>query len=323
MRRSVQTATEDIQGSNSSKSDKLRRLHALTEEAGDVDMNDWEELGTVNIHAILQGEERIELSHAGGELQAELEWQLEEEFEVNSKKRKYPDFQMRRDRIEIRTEEFEIQMPEMLLAYLRWFTWQTDPDPSPPVSEEPYKITVVDMFECCEKTVILDPRGGTIAASLIMAGLMPSAPLQPTVAVTVRVLEAYRIMHCRCPQLAILSFVKSFCDIHQVEFQSYLTQQFSIAYDLYLDILRRCDRRGLDVLGRDSPSWCMKNACPACMYELEGEDDLIFRILTAMDGNDSLKHILRRDKDDRSKSSGSVGKGQGCADAPNGSQRGV
>ncbi|KAJ7609967.1 hypothetical protein FB45DRAFT_982293 [Roridomyces roridus] len=136
-----------------------------------------------------------------------------------------------------------------------------------------------------------------------MAGLMPSAPLQPTIAVTVRVLEAYRIMHCRCPQLAILSFFKSLCDIHQVEFQSYLTQQFSIAYDLYLDILRRCDRRVLDVLGRDSPSWRMKNACPACMYELEGEDNLIFRILTAMDGNDSLKRILRRDKDDRSKSS--------------------
>jgi hypothetical protein len=32
------------------------------------------------------------------------------------------------------------------------------------------------------------------------------------------------------------------------------------------------------------------------MYKLEGEDALIFDMLTTMDGNDSLKHVLRRDK---------------------------
>jgi hypothetical protein len=32
------------------------------------------------------------------------------------------------------------------------------------------------------------------------------------------------------------------------------------------------------------------------MYRLEGEDALIFEMLTTMDGNDSLKRVLRRDK---------------------------
>jgi len=32
------------------------------------------------------------------------------------------------------------------------------------------------------------------------------------------------------------------------------------------------------------------------MYKLEGEDELIFSILTTMDGNDSLKRVLRREK---------------------------
>jgi hypothetical protein len=32
------------------------------------------------------------------------------------------------------------------------------------------------------------------------------------------------------------------------------------------------------------------------MYKLEGEDALIFAMLTTMDGNDSLKRVLRRDK---------------------------
>jgi hypothetical protein len=48
-------------------------------------------------------------------------------------------------------------------------------------------------------------------------------------------------------------------------------------------------------LGRDS-SWRLKHACPACTYKLEDEDALIFERLTTMDGNDSLKRVLRREK---------------------------
>jgi hypothetical protein len=51
----------------------------------------------------------------------------------------------------------------------------------------------------------------------------------------------------------------------------------------------------MHLLGRDS-KWRMKHACPACMYKLEGEDKLIFDMLTTMDGNDSLKRVLRRDR---------------------------
>ncbi|KAJ6510311.1 hypothetical protein DFH09DRAFT_1435255 [Mycena vulgaris] len=124
---------------------------------------------------------------------------------------------------------------------------------------------------------------------------MPCAPWTPTVAIRLRVLEAYRVTHVRCPQLAIQSYVKSLCDIHEVPYRPYLCQQFSIAYDLYLELRRRTDERVMHALGRDS-SWRLKHACPACMYKLEGEDQLIFSMLTTMDGNDSLKRVLRREK---------------------------
>ncbi|KAJ7862383.1 hypothetical protein B0H14DRAFT_3084658 [Mycena olivaceomarginata] len=104
--------------------------------------------------------------------------------------------------------------------------------------------------------------------------MIPCAPDRPTVAVKVRVLEVYHIAHVRCPQLAIQSFVKSLCDLHGVPYRPYLCQQFSIAYDLYLDLCRQTDER---------------HACPACMYKLEGKDALIFDMLTCFDGNDSLK----------------------------------
>ncbi|KAJ7083938.1 hypothetical protein B0H15DRAFT_923758 [Mycena belliarum] len=141
-----------------------------------------------------------------------------------------------------------------------------------PAEDEIYEIQVVDMF-----------------------GLVPSAPWKCTVAIKIRVLEAYRVTHVRCPQLAIQSFVKALCDMHGRPYRPYLCQQFSIAYDLYLDLRRQTDERVMSILGRDS-SWRLKHACPACTYKLEGEDALIFEMLTTMDGNDSLKRVLRREK---------------------------
>jgi hypothetical protein len=78
-----------------------------------------------------------------------------------------------------------------------------------------------------------------------------------------------------------------------VPFKPYLSQQFSIAYDVYLAIRRQTDERVMNALGRDS-KWRLKHACPACMYKLEGKDRLIFDMLTTMDGSDSLKRVLRR-----------------------------
>jgi hypothetical protein len=47
-------------------------------------------------------------------------------------------------------------------------------------------------------------------------------------------------------------------------------------------------------LGRHSPDWRLRHACPACTYKLKDENHLIFSLLFTMDGNDSLKRILRR-----------------------------
>jgi hypothetical protein len=64
--------------------------------------------------------------------------------------------------------------------------------------------------------VKLKPTANGIAPVLVREGLLPCGPWEPTVAITVRVLEAYRIQHARCPQLAIQSFVKSLSDMHGV-----------------------------------------------------------------------------------------------------------
>jgi hypothetical protein len=150
---------------------------------------------------------------------------------------------------------------------------------------------------------------------IVRHGSIPSSPLTPSVCITIKCLELYRVAHLRLPHFSIQAFVKTLCDLHsvcalcpwyapvlhfafQVAFSRYLSRQFSIAFDVYLDIRRRVDRLVQAELNRDSPDWRLKHACPACTYKLRDEKPLIFSLLYTMDGNDSLRRIRRRVLDD-------------------------
>ena len=156
------------------------------------------------------------------------------------------------------------------------------------------------------------PTDPTIAASLIRNGCLPCAPFKPTVVITIRAVEFFRLSHLRCPHFSVQSYAKTLCDMHgvstsfstithigftftlQVPFGRWLSRQFSIAYDLYLDIRRRVDSLIQVALKRDAPNWRLQNACPACTFKLKDEPKLKFDMLFTMDGNDSLKRVLRR-----------------------------
>ncbi|KAG1798700.1 uncharacterized protein BJ212DRAFT_1225935, partial [Suillus subaureus] len=87
----------------------------------------------------------------------------------------------------------------------------------------------------------------------------------------------------------------------QVEFQWHLSCQFSIALDLYLQIRWVIASLVAESLQCNLPDWCLKHACLACTYMLTDKNQLHFKILYAMDGNNSLKHILQcslNDNDD-------------------------
>ncbi|KAJ7099644.1 hypothetical protein C8R43DRAFT_1141454 [Mycena crocata] len=262
----------------------IEQLAHLRAVAADDDFdagNMPERPGVVNMADVLTGRTRIDLSHAGGEM-GNLEQDIEEDSgddDEEKKKRKAEDWRTRRDRTNSR------EMPARPQHEPRRGTTE----------EEIYEVDVVDMFDTTSVAVKLNPTGNGVAPALVLEGLMPCAPWTPTVVIKIRVLEAYRVTHVRCPQLSVQAFVKSLCDIHGVAHRPHLCQQFSIAYDLYLDLRRRTDERVMKALGRDS-TWRMKHAGPACTYKLEGEDKLIFDMLTTMDGNDSLKRVLRREK---------------------------
>jgi hypothetical protein len=106
----------------------------------------------------------------------------------------------------------------------------------------------------------------------------------------------YRVARLRCPTLSIQPWLKTLADLHGTAFRPYSTQQFSTCFDVYLEILKNVDDRVKKALGRDAPDWRLKNGCPACTYKLEGEMKLIFEMLVTMDGNDSLKRVLTKEK---------------------------
>jgi hypothetical protein len=62
--------------------------------------------------------------------------------------------------------------------------------------------------------------------------------------------------------------------------------------DIYYEIRHRVDLRVKTALSHGT-DWRLKNPCPSCTFELQGERQNNCRMLTQMDGNESLKRIER------------------------------
>jgi hypothetical protein len=127
-------------------------------------------------------------------------------------------------------------------------------------------------------------------------GWIPVSPFIPTAVITIRTLEVYRVARLWCPRLGIQAFVRTLCDIHGVAPHQWLTAQFSVAFDVYLVIRVAVDRQVQVALGRDTPHWRLKNACPCCLYKLEGEPFLNIPLMGTFDGNNSLSRFWLREK---------------------------
>ncbi|KAJ3558766.1 hypothetical protein NP233_g11436 [Leucocoprinus birnbaumii] len=270
---------------------------------GAVDSSDPQD-DDQHMQDVLEGNTLMETSHAGGEM-FDILWQ---DTDGDQRPAYFDTRSSRKDRLEVRTEEFCRQMPEMVEAFMRWQAHSASKglnsaspleacarghDESPdPVSE--LKLEVVDVFYTQVISTGIDTSCGRIPAELISRGMIPSAPIRPTTAISTRTLEYYRNAISRCPHLSVEAFLKSLSDLHGRVYRPHLAKQFTIAYDVFLQLHHDARRKVLKVIGRDTHLWRLKNVCSACTYKLEDEAKLKFSILTTMDGNDSLKRILRK-----------------------------
>lgn len=218
------------------------------------------------------------------------------------------DTRSRRDRVQRVVEQFAEVQEGMVSAYMEWQAnrsaegWE-DTSVHGALGEETRHIRVVDVFRESDLTYSISADDPSIPAALIRHGAIPCSPLRPSVAVSIRTMEIFRLQRLRCPRLSIQSFVRFLCDIHLIPVRKYLYQQFSVCFDLYIAILDSVRQRVEATIGFDGPDWRIQHACPCCLYRLEGEDSLRFSMLLTYDGNDSAKRILRRARN----ADGSVG----------------
>ncbi len=143
------------------------------------------------------------------------------------------------------------------------------------------------------ETRLINPVAGCTNANvtLVRHGLLGCSPENPSVAITFRTLRCFRQCHRVCPRLSRQAFIRALCHLHDVPYHPYLVDQFTIAFDVYLDIMYKIQEQCNKALQRDTENWRMKNVCPPCTYKLEGEPNLGFSILCSIDGNSSLKLV--------------------------------
>ncbi|KAF8587113.1 hypothetical protein K439DRAFT_1614546 [Ramaria rubella] len=142
-----------------------------------------------------------------------------------------------------------------------------------------------------------DERHAYINQTLVLHGLLGTAPVHPTLAIPISTLTLYRSCRLCCPQFSIQQWVKVLCDISNINYNHLLQDNFSNVFDTYLDIIWREDHTIKVQLGHESPNWQILHACPPCQYKLAGEAELNPLVLGALDGNNSLKRFLRANHD--------------------------
>ncbi|KAH9923377.1 uncharacterized protein B0H18DRAFT_1085727 [Fomitopsis serialis] len=192
--------------------------------------------------------------------------------------RKRKDGRACHDRVHVRNHDWMSQRHKLIRAYLEYRTGKV---PMESDELEQWDFIMVDFFTPADR----------INPTLLRHGYIGWAPLRPSVAVSLDVLEAYRQQHRVCPRFGLQAQVKALCHLHQVPFNRSLVEQMNVVFDVYLDILHGVDVLVNVALARDTPNWCMLNACAPCLYSLEEEEPLKPKILTCMDGNQSLKLV--------------------------------
>ncbi|OCH89491.1 hypothetical protein OBBRIDRAFT_732569 [Obba rivulosa] len=230
----------------------------------------------------------------GNAYQAELD---------NSSSRTYKrsDVRTRRDRLRALHRNWQDQMPSLTTAYLRWKHSATTATSSEDVSMEEsdtFHVQALWTHHRDDKFVVVQRDNELANVSLMHCGLLGCSPVISSVAISLDTLELYHRLRRRHAQLSVQPMVKALCDIHNTTYSAVLREQFSAAFEVYLDILRRVQAMADSVLGHSIPDWWAKHGCPCCNLKLDGEENLRPERLLAMDGNNSAKRIARAGTED-------------------------
>ncbi|RDX50992.1 hypothetical protein OH76DRAFT_1455203 [Lentinus brumalis] len=154
-------------------------------------------------------------------------------------------------------------------------------------------LNIIDIISLERRALFRRDAHQKTPVAIAESGYLVASPVSPELAVSFRTLEYFRRLRLRKASYSVEAYAKVLCDLYGLPYRRRWRTAISDAYDVYLGILRIVDKRVMAYLGRDTPNWRVKHACPACNFKLEGEEDLGYDRICCMDGNNSLKRIAK------------------------------
>jgi hypothetical protein len=114
----------------------------------------------------------------------------------------------------------------MTEAYLQW----RYPDPSPhattsdasfqaperPQGDLDIKLVAVDLYSLRSEVVVPRRDDQVTAVAVIEAGYLGNSPINPSMAISLKTLELFKIFRQRKPSFSTEAFAKVLCDLYQV-----------------------------------------------------------------------------------------------------------
>ncbi len=150
------------------------------------------------------------------------------------------DARNRHDRTEKRNREWDLQLEDLVNAYMTWQaalpTRSTSDDPAD-AGGSSFTIVVVNFLGTY---ILLSPSGRALSryadtgqrtfrrptpetktnVAMALEGYIGTSPTSPNIALSFDVLEVYRQFHRVCPRLSIQAHVRALCHLHRVSMAS-------------------------------------------------------------------------------------------------------
>ncbi|CDO75653.1 hypothetical protein BN946_scf184941.g6 [Trametes cinnabarina] len=196
-----------------------------------------------------------------------------------------------RQRVETMEKNWSPLLPQLTDVFL---TWRYPPSESAPVDIDPeysFDIDVINIYGLQTLVTITRSPDESAVIALARHGYLGNSPVNPSLAISFKTLELFHCIKLVKASFSAEAFAKLVCYQYYIPYRPLYRKALADALDIYLTICRSTFSRVMRTLGRDTPDWRARNACPACAYKLEGEEPEIFSRIICMDGNNSLKRM--------------------------------
>ena len=146
---------------------------------------------------------------------------------VSASPRQYGDSRTWHQRLVREQLNWKPLLPSLTQAYLRWkyphvvsspgtpTTCQDEGLSTDPISYD-FNITTIDLYTLASSMYIPRTASMTAPEALMLQGYVATSPISPSLAISIKTLELFRILRSRKASLSVEAYAKALCDLYGV-----------------------------------------------------------------------------------------------------------